>query len=103
MKVKRELVTLKTDNTVLLKALEQKTSQSLDVVEMNSRLKASLDDQNRVRHQKRQLQMLQAELQREKLEVHSEKAKLQVSAVVYFHAHCTNCIVCNRFLYYHFD
>ena len=79
------MAALKTDNKVLLKALEQKATKSLDIEETNSRLKASLGGQKKARQQKQQLQRLQTELQREKLEVHSEKAKLQVSAVAHFY------------------
>lgn len=79
MEAKQELVTIKTDNTVLLKALEHKTSKEHDLEEEIRRLKASLIDQHKIRRERQMLHTGQAELHRERQEVHTELAKLQVS------------------------
>ena len=81
MEAKRKLVTIKTENTVLTKALEHKTSNALHMEEEICRLKASLSDQQMIRREKQMLQKGQRELQRERQEVHTEQAKLQVRTI----------------------
>ena len=69
-----------------MKALEQKTSQALQMEEEFRRLKASLSDQEKIKREKQLLRIGQVELQRERQEVCTERAKLQVRTIAYPHA-----------------
>ena len=79
MEAKQELVTIKTDNTVLMNALECKRSKELYLEEEIRRLKASQIDQHKIRREKQMLHTEKAELHRERQELRTELAKLQVS------------------------
>lgn len=79
MEAKQELVTIKTDNTVLMNALECKRSTELHLEEEIRRLKACQIDQHKIRREKQMLHTEKAELHRERQELRTELAKLQVS------------------------